>query len=79
MTWVSRLHKLQIRVIAAAGVVRRILGCGYWPLQPKHWVCQVFSVTDLSGGDSVFEKDGKLVEGFPPFFDRFGPLFSDVL
>ena len=41
--------------------------------------CQVFSVTDLSGGYSVFEKDGKLVEGFPPFFDRFGPLFSDVL
>ena len=42
-------------------------------------VCQVFSVTDLSGGYSVIEKDGKLVEGFPPFFDRFSPLFSDVL
>ena len=55
-----------------------VLGMGI-DTQMLFGVCQVFSVTDLSCGYSVFDRDGKLVEGFPPFFDRFSPLFSDVL
>ena len=29
--------------------------------------------------DSAFEKDGALIEGFPPVFDGFSALFGDVL
>ena len=29
--------------------------------------------------DSAFEKDGALIEGFPPVVDGFSALFGDVL
>ncbi len=60
------------------GEICVVLGLA-WP--NSSWIESVnsFVYLVLSGRYSSFKIDSKLIEGFSPLSDGFGPFFSDVL